>query len=395
MTLDLLDQMIDRRAANSIKWTLYDEDVLPLWVADMDFPTPAPVIEAMRQKLDTGVLGYEMAPPALRETVCERMERLYGWHLTPDDVVVIPGVVPGFNLAAHALCQPGDGLLMQTPVYPPIYSAPQWQKLERVEAPLTLVTHGHTLHYEVDTDAFEAAITPRTRLFLLCQPHNPIGQDFTAEQLAPLAEACLRHDVVICSDEIHSELLMGQARHTPIAVLSPEVAQRTITLVAPSKTFNLAGLGCAFAIIQNPELRQTYEQAGMGLMPHVKGLSMAGALAAMSTATDEWLAHVRAYLTANRDAYVDYVVQHLPGIRTTVPEATYLAWLDCRDAGIQGSPYEFFLKEARVALNDGVPFGPGGEGFVRLNFACPRATLMEALERMRAALERNTGGDTD
>lgn len=380
------DEFIDRRSANSAKWALYDTDVLPLWVADMDFTCPEPVLEVMRRKIEHGVMGYELPPPGVFDTVCERMARLYDWHITPEDIVPVPGVVSGFSLAGRAICQSGDGLLMHGPTYPPIYAVPDWQNLERQIAPLVQHRHGHTLRYELDDDAFEAAIQANTRMFLLCQPHNPVGRDWNANELMRLAEVCLRHNLIICSDEIHSELLMGDARHTPLAPLASEIAQNTITLVAPSKTFNLAGLGCSFAIITNPHLRAAYQKAGLGLVPAPKGLSLAAAQAAFSRATDEWLTALRAFLTANRDFYVDYVGENLPGLRTTVPEATYLAWLDCREAGIEGSPYEFFLQRARVALNDGAQFGPAGAGFVRLNFACQRATLVEALDRMKAAL---------
>jgi cystathionine beta-lyase len=256
-----------------------------------------------------------------------------------------------------------------------------------------LINHGHTLHYEVDWEAFESAINlqeARTRMFLLCHPHNPTGQVYSQSDLTRMAEICASEDIIICADEIHSELLLGETRHTPMATLSPEVAARTITLIAPSKTFNVAGLFCGFAIISNESLRRRYQAAVERLTLHVNSLGLIAAEAALSGACDEWLQNLRAYLTANRDFLVNYVREHLPGIRTTVPEATYLAWLDCsallENGKIKGSPHKFFLEKARVALNEGADFGPGGEGFVRLNFGCPRATLTEALERMSAAL---------
>ena len=201
-----------------------------------------------------------------------------------------------------------------------------------------------------------------------------------------MAELAERHDLVICSDEIHCDLLLDGARHIPIASLAPAVAQRTITLMAPSKTFNVPGLGCSFAIVQNPVLRKQMEAAATGIVPHVNILGMAAGLAAY-TRCDEWLQELCAYLTGNRDFVLDYVDRHLPGVRATAPEATYLAWLDFREAGVEGNPHKFLLKEAKVAVNDGPSFGQGGEGFVRLNFGCPRATLVEGLERIRAALE--------
>jgi len=205
------------------------------------------------------------------------------------------------------------------------------------------------------------------------------------EELGRLAALCERHDLTLCSDEIHCDLLLDGRRHTPLATLAPEIAQRCITLMAPSKTFNIAGLGASFAVIQNPELRRRFKQAMRGIVPDANILSLSAALAAYRYG-DDWLRALLDYLAANRDYLVEYVARHLPGIRSTVPEATYLAWLDCRGAAVSGNPHEFFLNHAGVALNDGGAFGPGGAGFVRLNFGCPRATLAEGLERMRAAL---------
>lgn len=383
------DRLIDRRNANSLKWNKYAADVLPLWIADMDFAVPEPVIRALHAKVAHGVFGYEEAPPALIEAVCARMERLYGWRIPPEHVVVHPGLVSGMNVAVRALCAPGESVLIQTPAYPPFVQAHTHHGLTGQTAELTPIRSGAALRFEIDFDAFEAAIAEHTRLFLLCQPQNPTGQIYTAAELTRLAEICLRHNLVICSDEIHSELLLGGARHVPLAPLAPEIADRTITLYSVSKTFNLPGLFCSVAIISNPELRQKFIAAREGIVPGTNNLGMAAAIAAL-TEGDEWLAQLRAYLTANRDALVSFVAEHLPGIGVTTPDATYLAWLDCRDlmanGVIAGSPYEFFLEHAKVALGDGALFGPGNEGFVRLNFGCPRATLMEALGRMRGAV---------
>jgi len=298
-------------------------------------------------------------------------------------VVFLNGVVPGFNLVARAFAAPGEGLLVQTPVYYPFLDVPRNTGLTGDEMELTRRPDGQ---YEVDFDRFEATITDKTRVFLLCNPHNPVGRAFRRDELARLAEICLRRHVLICSDEIHCDLLFRGVRHTPIAALAPEVAARTITFMAPSKTFNLAGLYCAFAIITDPELRQRFHEARADLVGWPNLLGYTAALAAYRDG-QPWLDQVLAYLEANRDFVHQYVGEHLPGVTMARPEATYLAWLDCRSAGIPGNPHEFFLKEARVALNDGAKFGKGGAGFVRLNFACPRATLTEALERMRNALQ--------
>jgi len=387
------DNIIERRTTNSIKWNKYPEDVLPMWVADMDFASPQPVLDAIQEKLPQGALGYEKPSQALLESVAARMDRLYGWKIEPDMVVATPGVVSGFNAAAKAVCGSGEGILMQPPVYFPFLSVHENLGLTRQVAPLVRVADGNLIQYRIDFDAFEAAIgseDARTGMFLLCNPHNPTGNVFLKEDLSRLVEIYLRHDVVICSDEIHSELLLGGAQHTPIAMLSPEVAEQSITHIAPSKTFNTAGLFCGFAIIPNLEMRQRYQKAAEQMTFHVTSLGMVAAQVAFSGACDDWLKELRAYLTSNRDFMTGYVQENMPGISLTVPDATFLTWLDCNsliEAGkITGSPFEFFLNEAKVALSDGAPFGPGGDGFVRLNFACPRSVLAEALERMRASL---------
>jgi cystathionine beta-lyase len=379
------DQYIERRGTDGYKWTEYGDDVVPLWVADMDFASPEPVIRALHERVAHGIFGYGRPMPELLHLICERMQRLYNWTVTPDQLVFLPGLVAGLNVVCRAIGKPGDGVLMQTPVYPPFLKAPLHHGRTADTAELAVGREGRLLRYEIDYDAFESAITPRTRLFFLCNPHNPIGRGYSREELTCMAEICLRHNVVICSDDIHCDLLLDNTGHMPLAALSPEIAEHCITLMAPSKTFNIAGLKCSFAIVPNPDLRRRLVLviSGMGMAVNLMGYT--AALAAYREGAD-WLAELRRYLTANRDFLVNYVLEYFPDFYTTVPEATYLAWFDCREAGIEGNPFQFFLKQARVALNDGVHFGPGGQGFVRLNFGCPRSTLAEALERMRAAL---------
>jgi cystathionine beta-lyase len=248
--------------------------------------------------------------------------------------------------------------------------------------------------YSVDWDAFEASITPETRLFILCNPHNPVGKVFQPEELAHLAEICLRHNVTIVADEVHCDLIYPESRHTPIATLDNEVAQNTITLMSPSKTYNLAGLQVSFAIIPNRELRKRYMFAGRSLIPWVNIFGLLAGQVAYQEG-EEWLQEVLLYLKANRDYLLDFARQHLPGVYIGYPQGTYLAWLDCRQANLPIKPYQFFLEKARVALNDGEKFGPGGERFVRLNFACPRPLLQQGLERMREALQNNLGNRAD
>ncbi|HEY5268897.1 MAG TPA: PatB family C-S lyase [Anaerolineales bacterium] len=387
------DRVIDRHGTNSIKWKHYGADVLPLWVADMDFAAPEPVQDALRRAVEHGIFGYEFPTKELRETVAARMDKLYGWQVSPEMVVATPGVIAGFNAAAHTVCTAGQGILVQPPVYPPFLSVHKNAALVRQEAPLRMTAEGAVLRYGVDFNLFERAVNSggaQTGMFLLCNPHNPTGQVTSRQDLLHMAEVCLKNDTVICSDEIHSELLLSGAQHIPLAYLSSEIADRTITLVAPSKTFNVAGLNCAFAIIPNPELLAQYKKTTEQMTMHLSSLGLAAAQAAFSGVCDDWLVALRAYLTGNRDFLVEYVKREFSGIRITVPEATYLAWLDCNElvssGRINGTPHEFFLKEAKVALNEGKEFGSGGEGFVRLNFGCPRKTLEDALERMKTSL---------
>lgn len=376
------DQVIERRDTDSTKWSRYGPDVLPLWVADMDFRAPEPVVAALRRRVEHGVFGYGFEPAELRGVIRDRMQQRFGWQVQPEDFLFVPGVIVGINLVARTFGKAGDGVLIQTPVYPPFFVVGKNNERVVQEAPLVRTTRG----YEIDFERFEAAITPSTRLFLLCNPHNPVGRVFTRAELERLAEICLRHNLIICSDEIHEDFVYDGHSHVPIASLSPEVAARTITVMSPSKSYNIAGFHFAIVVAGNPELRGSLEATGAGLIPSRPGMMdfIAGLTAYQSG--NDWLERIVSYLQGNRDFIASYVRDSLPGISIPDVEGTYLAWLDCREAGIEGSPYEFFLKQARVALQDGPSFGASGEGFVRLNFGCPRSTLTEALERMRRAL---------
>jgi cystathionine beta-lyase len=377
------DLIVDRLHSDSVKWCLYEEGVLPLWVADMDFPAPEPVIDALRQRVEHGVFGYCQPPEELREVVQERLDRLYGWEVREEEILFIPGVVAGFNLVCRAIGKPGDGVVVQPPIYPPMLSAPGNSDRKCTHAPLVEGSE----RYEVDFDAFAAAIAEQAALFLLCNPHNPSGRVFDRGELERMAELCLARDVVICSDEIHCDILLDGHRHIPIASLDPAVAHQTITLFAPSKTFNIPGLKCSVAVVQNPDLLEALNRTAAGIMPHVNVLGYTAALAAYRD-SGEWLEELLVYLEENLDFLLTYLETRMPAIKCKRPQGTYLAWLDCRDIHIPGTPHQFFLEEARVALNDGERFGAGGTGFVRLNFGCPRPILAQALERMRTALER-------
>jgi cystathionine beta-lyase len=311
----------------------------------------------------------------------------------PDWVMATTGVVSGFNIAARALCQPGDGVLIHTPVYNMFYTLYPNLQLVQQSVPLTLSVEGNVLHPELDMETFARAFhsnNARTRMFLFCHPHNPLGKVFTREELQGMAEICLQNDTLIVSDEIHSELLLDGSQHIPIATLSPEIADKSITLIAASKTFNTAGLFSAFAIVPNDELRARYQKANDEITGHVSSVGLVASEAALSGECDEWLSELRVYLKDNRDFVVEYLIENFPGVKFTVPQATYLQWLDFSEYVKAGTmdmlPFDYFLEKAKVALSSGKIFGEGCENFVRLNFASPRQMVAEGLERMRLSL---------
>lgn len=378
------DNPIDRCSSESLKWRKYGAEVIPLWVADMDFPSPDAVIDALHKRIDHGVFGYGIELPELRTAIVERMNRKYHWLINPEDIIFIPGVIRGFNLACQMVTPNQRNVIVQTPVYPPILKAPNNAGLERIDVGFQQLQDGS---YALDENAFSKAITSESGLFILCNPHNPLGHVFSRKELQLMAAKCLEHDLVICSDEIHGELIFSGSEHIPIASLNREVAQKTITLSAPSKTFNLAGLDYSYAIIQNEELRKSFIANMKGLVGGVNILAQVAALAAYQHG-DAWLESVLQYLERNRDYLLDLISRNIPGIKMSKPKATYLAWMDCRDLKLKPDPFHFFLDNARVALWQGEDFGKGGDGHLRINFGCPRSTLEEALQRMAVAVER-------
>ena len=376
------DQPVERLGSDSVKWRRFAPDVLPLWVADMDFAVPLAVQTALEERVAHGIFGYPDLPPGLKPAIMDWLELHYGWQVAAEALVLVPGVVLGFNLACHALAAPEQAVLAQPPVYGPLWKAAAATGRQEAYAPLV---QEHDGQYEIDFDILEAKLQQNAGVFLLCNPHNPVGRVFRKAELERMAELCLRYEVKICSDEIHADLIFPPQQHQPLACMDPEIARHTITLMAPSKTFNIPGLGCSVAIIPDEELRQRYIRAQLGLVGHVNTLGMVAAEAAYREC-GEWLESLLKYLETNRDYVVKFVNQELPGVRTNTPEGTYLAWLDCRKTGLE-NPQQYFLEQARVALNAGTEFGPEGRGYVRLNFACPRSTLEDALGRMKSALQ--------
>jgi cystathionine beta-lyase len=379
------DEVVDRRGTSSEKWDKYrDRDILPMWVADMDFRSPPAVVEALQRRTAHGVFGYTKAPPELVETVVGMLDRDWGWRVDPQWIIWLPGLVTGLNVACRAVGEEGDEVLTLVPVYPPFLSAPRHSRRGLVRVPL----HEESNRWCIDFDRLSAAVTPRTRLFLLCNPHNPVGRVFDRQELQRLADLCLARGIVICADEIHCGLVLDPGKqHLPIATLGPELAQRTITLMAPSKTYNLAGLGCSFAVIPAEDLRRRFLQAKAGIVPMINPYGYLAAHVAYRDCED-WRRSLVAYLRRNRERLAEALPQ-MPGALNMAPvEATYLAWIDVRRSGLD-EPVRFF-EAAGVGLQDGREFD--GPGFVRLNFGCPRALLEEALRRMTAALERRRRG---
>ncbi|MEZ4386850.1 MAG: PatB family C-S lyase [Candidatus Krumholzibacteriia bacterium] len=366
------DRPIDRTGTACIKWDRYaGQDILPLWVADTDFQSPPEVAAALHERVDHGVFGYTQASAELTGEVVDFLARTFRWRVEPDWLVWLPGLVSGLSVCCRAFAGPADGVLTTTPIYPPFLRCPVAMERTLQTAPLCLA-HGR---WVFDWDAFAAAIDPRTRLFLFCSPHNPCGRLWTREELQQLADACARHDLIVCSDEIHNQLVLDDSPHVPLATLSPEVAARTVTLMAPSKTYNIAGLACSYAIIPDPELRRRFTRAAAMIVPHPNLMGYTAALAAYRHG-GPWLAAQLEYLREARDL-IEAAVAELPGVSMTHVEATYLAWLDCRELQLAETARHF--EDHGLGFQAGREFGL--KGFVRWNFGTTHANLREALAR--------------
>lgn len=381
------DQVIQRRNTNSVKWDdLPGDDYLPMWVADMDFVSPPAVIEAIKARADHGIFGYSKDHPELRETIVERMQTLYNWTIKPEHIAFIPGLVPVFAHMMRIYTPANSKILMQPPIYHHFISATKIFGHQANFAPLREKQDGQRLCYDIDFDAFRAQIDDDTHAFMLCNPHNPSGRVFSRDELEKMAQICLEKDVLILSDEIHCDLLMDGNKHIPLASISPEIADRTITMMAPSKTFNVAGLHLGFVIITNDELRETFTNSTTDAVAFPSIFAMESANAAFKHG-QEWLDELKVYLQANRDFVFDFVRENMPEVRLTKPEGTYLIWMDFNACNLpDNDPAGFFLEQAKVKLNEGDEFGVEGKGFARLNIATPRSNVEEALNRMVEAL---------
>lgn len=372
------DAPVDRSGTHATRWEKYSgRDVVPLWVADTDFRAPPAVIDALRRRVEHGVFGYTAPPPELRSLVVERMTRLYGWAIAPEWVVFLPGVVSALYMAANRLTAPGDHILTPAPVYYHLFRAAQSAPRPWTDVPMVLKGG----RWVWDEAALEASVQAGTRLVMLCNPYNPGGTIFTRDELSRLAAFAEKHNLLLVSDEIHCDLLLDAGKpHIPIASLSPAVSRRTVTVMAPSKTFNIAGVGVAYAIIEDAALREAFS---FDLKKSVHDASLFAYEAAVAAYRDggPWLEAQLAYLRGNRDL-VEATVARLPGVETAHLEATYLSWIDCSGLGL-ADPHAHFLAHG-LGLSPGADFG--APQFVRLNFGTQRAVLAEAMKRFERAV---------
>ena len=373
----------DRRHTDSQKWQKYaGKDILPMWVADMDFKSSPAIIAALQERVAHGVFGYARPVKSTVDAVVQAMEQRYGWRIDSSWLVWLPGLVVGLNITAQAFAQPGDEVLTLTPIYPPFMSAPKNSARISVQVPLTL--NQSERRWAIDWDALERAVTPRTKLFYLCNPHNPIARVWRREELVRLGEFCVRHNLLLCSDEIHCDLILDSLPHIPSALLGGEIARRTITLMAPSKTYNVPGLGTSLAIIPDIALRTQFNRAAAGVMAEVTNLGFTACEAAYRD-SEPWRQGLLKTLRDNRDLLLDFIARELPGVAVEAPvEATYLVWLNVSALNLT-DPVAHFERHG-IGLSDGAFFGSPRGRHVRINIGCPRTTLIEALARMKRAL---------
>ncbi len=382
------DGIIDRRGTWSLKWdhaerSLGVRDVIPLWVADMDFPSPPAVVEALTRRAAHGIYGYPMTPGSFLQTVIRWLGTRFGWAVERDWILKAPGVVPSLTFCVRALTRPGEGIVVQTPVYFPFFGAVELNGRRLVRNPL-LFRAGR---YEMDFDDLERKIDPGTRMIILCSPHNPVGRVWTREELEGLGRIAVERDLLVVSDEIHHDLVYQGHTHQVFAALDPALADRTVTCVAPSKTFNIPGLSTAAVVASNPTLLKAFEDEAercgfdLGQVFGIVGFEAA------YRHGQAWLEALLPYLEGNVDLIEAFVAERLPEMRFIRPEGTYLGLLDARGLGLEpGKLGDFFLKQCRVYFSDGAMYGRELEGFVRINFGCPRSVLLEALERIERAV---------
>lgn len=391
------DQICSRKNTDCLKWDTVQsifghEDVIPMWIADMDFPVPQPIIEAIRKRAEHPCYGYTKPGIRVIETVVERIQRKFHWKIEPEWVVFTPGLIPALHFAVRTLTHPGDEVILQEPVYHPFFKAIISSGCQIINNGLKLVGGRYEMDYEDLESKFHSrggmflTNSSRVKAVILCNPHNPVGRLWDRKELIRMGEIVLRHGAVVIADEIHCEILFKGHRHTPFASISEEFEKNCILCISPSKTFNLAGLEISTVIIPNKKLRDEFSTMRSGILPES---SLFGyiALEAAYRYGDEWLNQVLEYLQGNLDFMLDYFVNRIPRIKVIQPQGTYLIWLDCRELGMDNLALRSFMREkAKVGLDDGFLFGEGGGGFQRMNIACPRSILVEALGRIEGAV---------
>ena len=379
----IFDDIINRHHTNSMKWDKYaQQDIIPLWVADMDFKAPAAILDAMHRITAHGVLGYSLVPDELVTVVLKRLKNLHHWDVKPEWLVWLPGLVPAITLSCQSVGQAGDAVMSTTPVYGPFMKCPDSADRQLQKIPLKLENGRYTFDFE----AMKAAITPATKLFLLCNPYNPAGTVFTKQELETLLAVCLEHNIIICADEIHCDLILDQnLEHISIGSLSDIAGNQTITLLSPSKTFNIPGLGGAFAVIPNDGIRERFAKLRYTNTPMLSAYAYDAMLVAYRDCRP-WHQELLGYLKANHD-YLLTEINAIPGLEMQPLEATYLAWIDTRKTGIENIGQ--VLEEAGVGISEG-GFFFDGKGFIRLNFGTPRSVLVEAVKRIKNTMTNNS-----
>ncbi len=372
------DTFIDRSRTASLKWDKYKEkDTIPLWVADMDFKSPDSVIEALKQRSSHGVYGYTLPPEELYEVVISRLKHKYGWVIKKKWLIWLPGLVSGINVTCRTVGNQGDQVMTLIPAYPPFLTAPDNMDRTLVTSPMI---HSQE-KWVMDFDRLQSEVTSKIKLFLFCNPHNPTGRVFLKGELIDFSKFCLKNDIIICSDEIHCDILLDKTNnHLPLAALSPEVADRTITLMSPSKTFNIAGLGCSFAVISNHSLREDFIKAMKGIVPHVTLMGYTAALAAYKNGNN-WLDEILDYLRRNHN-FVYSSIKNMDYLKMYPAQGTYLAWIDATK--INKDNATAFFEQCGLGFSDGYDFG--WKNFIRLNFGCPRCLLEKTIDRMNNCL---------
>ena len=382
------DEVIERRGTDSVKWDGVENvwgrsDLLPMWVADMDFRTPPFVMDALRRRLDHAVLGYTFACEEWYTSICHWLRRRHQWDITRDMLTFVPGIVRGQAFALQCFTKPGDKVMVMTPVYHPFFLVTERMGREVVYSPLDL----HNGHYHINFERFAKDIQG-CRALILCNPHNPGGRVWTTGELRRIADICQENGTMVISDEIHADLTLPPHKHHPFATVSEAAAQNSLTFMAPSKAFNMPGLGSSYAIAVNEDIRRRFRdfmEAGEFCEGHL--LAYIGAAAAY-THGEEWLEQMLGYVQGNIDFTENYLKEHIPGIGMIRPQASYRIFLDCRALGLpQEELVKFFVEKARLALNDGTMFGKPGEGFMRLNIGCPRSVLQRALQQLAVAVK--------